>query len=180
MQLEVVEKVVSDLPAGDGTEKTNLDVEVSRSSAEFSADEPKTPPASPTSKDPPAVGLMCNLDTLAAEQVEKRFEGDKNPERELKALEKLFFASKVINQTVGDALADMLLVEAVLSLSGYSLKNWDEFYHDLPNRQLKVKVSDRNFIQTTDAERKCCAPKELQPSIDKAVYQFPSGRAFAR
>ncbi|OQV26046.1 Phosphoacetylglucosamine mutase [Hypsibius exemplaris] len=101
-------------------------------------------------------------------------------EAERLAVEKLLLASKVINQTVGDALADLLLVEAVLYLKGLAMREWDALYQDLPNRLLKVKVSDRNVVQTTDAERKCSAPSGLQAAIDQAVRKYHSGRAFVR
>lgn len=44
----------------------------------------------------------------------------------------------VINQTVGDALSDLLLVETVLHAFGWSVSDWDAAYTDLPNRQMKV------------------------------------------
>nr|CAD7409967.1 unnamed protein product [Timema poppensis] len=56
----------------------------------------------------------------------------------------------VINETVGDALSDMLLVE------------------------------DRRAIETTDAERKCDKPPGLQDTIDSLVAKFKNGRAFVR
>uniref|UniRef100_A0A8C3AWX6 Phosphoacetylglucosamine mutase n=1 Tax=Cyclopterus lumpus TaxID=8103 RepID=A0A8C3AWX6_CYCLU len=46
----------------------------------------------------------------------------------------------VINQTVGDAISDMLLIEAILAIRGMTIQQWDAIYKDLPNRQLKVKV----------------------------------------
>nr|CAD7262585.1 unnamed protein product [Timema shepardi] len=57
----------------------------------------------------------------------------------------------VINETVGDALSDMLLVEV-----------------------------DRRAIETTDAERKCDKPPGLQDTIDSLVAKFKNGRAFVR
>lgn len=44
----------------------------------------------------------------------------------------------VINQTVGDAISDLLLVETVLHAFGWSVAEWDAAYTDLPNRQMKV------------------------------------------
>lgn len=35
----------------------------------------------------------------------------------------------------------MLVIEAVLAIRGMSVQDWDAIYTDLPNRQLKVKVS---------------------------------------
>lgn len=51
----------------------------------------------------------------------------------------------MINQTVGDAISDMLLVETVLHARGWDIQRWEQTYTDLPNRQLKVvvKVSDK-------------------------------------
>jgi phosphoacetylglucosamine mutase len=44
-------------------------------------------------------------------------------------------------QTVGDAISDMLLVETILHARGWSIQDWNDAYTDLPNRQLKVKVT---------------------------------------
>lgn len=43
-------------------------------------------------------------------------------------------------KTVGDAISDMLLIEAILAIKGMTIQQWDAIYTDLPNRQLKVKV----------------------------------------
>jgi phosphoacetylglucosamine mutase len=86
----------------------------------------------------------------------------------------------IINETVGDALADFLATEAILSLLHLNLEGWLNLYNDLPQRQLKVAVRDRTMIQTTDAERRCTAPAHLQDYIDELVSKYPSGRAFVR
>ncbi|XP_043276226.1 phosphoacetylglucosamine mutase isoform X2 [Venturia canescens] len=86
----------------------------------------------------------------------------------------------VINQSVGDALSDMLLVETILYAKGWDLVTWEKSYTDLPNRQLKVRVADRNLITTTDAERKCVTPRGLQEKIDELVALYPKGRSFVR
>ncbi|XP_019745845.1 phosphoacetylglucosamine mutase isoform X3 [Hippocampus comes] len=52
----------------------------------------------------------------------------------------------VTNQTVGDAISDMLLIEAILALKGMTVQQWDAIYTDVPNRQLKVKA--RQTCQT--------------------------------
>ena len=54
------------------------------------------------------------------------------------AAKQLVLLMDVINQTVGDALSDLLLVESVLHANGWSIAEWDAAYTDLPNRQLKV------------------------------------------
>ncbi|XP_008396265.1 phosphoacetylglucosamine mutase [Poecilia reticulata] len=86
----------------------------------------------------------------------------------------------IINQTVGDAISDMLLIEAILAIKGMSVQHWDAIYSDLPNRQLKVKVSDRRVIDTTDAERRAVTPAGLQEAIDDLVKKYEKARSFVR
>ena len=86
----------------------------------------------------------------------------------------------IINSTVGDAISDMLGVEAVLNSKGWDAEEWDRMYTDLPNRQLKVSVGDRNVIKTTDAERKCVSPNGLQERVDASVKKYRNGRSFVR
>ena len=86
----------------------------------------------------------------------------------------------VINQTVGDALSDMLLVEAVLAHKSYGGAEWDSLYADLPNRLVKVVVSDRNVFRTEDAERRLVSPLGLQAKIDDLVKKYDGGRSFVR
>ncbi|CAG9569248.1 unnamed protein product [Danaus chrysippus] len=84
------------------------------------------------------------------------------------------------NETVGDAISDLFLVETVLCARGQNITGWETTYQDLPCRQLKVTVQDRNAIQTTDAERRCISPEGLQERIDELVCKVESGRAFVR
>ncbi|XP_066151550.1 phosphoacetylglucosamine mutase isoform X2 [Euwallacea fornicatus] len=86
----------------------------------------------------------------------------------------------IINETVGDAISDMLLVETILHAKGWNIAQWEKTYTDLPNRLLKVTVQDRTVISTTDAERKCVTPKNLQNEIDNIVTKYPKGRSFVR
>jgi len=102
------------------------------------------------------------------------------PADQLHAIETLAALMDVINQTVGDAISDLLVVETVLHARGWSIQDWEEAYTDLPSRQLKVVVKDRSAIETTDAERKCVSPPELQDQIDILVKNFPNGRSFVR
>lgn len=57
-----------------------------------------------------------------------------------KAALRLLAVSKLINQAVGDALSGLLLVEFILRHMGWSIHRWNELYHDLPSRQLKVTI----------------------------------------
>ena len=86
----------------------------------------------------------------------------------------------IINETVGDAIADILATEAVLYSLRLNLEEWLNLYDDLPQRQLKVVIRDRTMIKTTDAERRCVAPAHLQDRIEELVSRYQSGRAFVR
>ncbi|XP_076345834.1 phosphoglucomutase 3-like protein nst isoform X4 [Tachypleus tridentatus] len=97
-----------------------------------------------------------------------------------KAAQKLMDVINLINQTVGDAISDMLLVETVLHDRGWSVADWDQIYKDLPNRQLKVMVADRKVITTTDAERRCVTPDGLQEAINSLISKYSCSRAFVR
>jgi len=96
------------------------------------------------------------------------------------ALETLKALTDLINQTVGDALSDMLLVETILAHKSWTPREWDLTYTDLPNRLVRVEVRDRNIFKTTDAERKLTNPHGIQPQIDALVAKFKDGRSFAR
>lgn len=96
------------------------------------------------------------------------------------ASSKLRDVTNLINETVGDALSDMLLVETILHAKGWDVTEWERSYNDLPNTQLKVRVKDRNIITTTNAERHCLTPICLQEEIDKIVSKYSRGRSFVR
>ncbi|OSD03143.1 phosphoacetylglucosamine mutase [Trametes coccinea BRFM310] len=96
------------------------------------------------------------------------------------ALNHLINLTQVINQTVGDALSDMLLVEVVLAHKSYSGLEWDSLYVDLPNRLVKVVVPDRSIFKTEDAERRLVSPPGLQAKIDELIRRYDGGRAFVR
>ncbi|KAI9632946.1 putative phosphoacetylglucosamine mutase [Dioszegia hungarica] len=96
------------------------------------------------------------------------------------ATKQLLALSQLINQAVGDALSDMLLVEVVLAHRGWTAVEWDAAYEDLPNRLVKVEVADRFLFETTDAERKLTSPAGLQAVLDEAVGKVEMGRSFVR
>lgn len=96
------------------------------------------------------------------------------------ASSKLLLTIDLINETVGDAISDMLLVETILHAKGWDLKDWLATYDDLPNLQQKVLVQDRNVFETTDAERVCVKPEGLQEELNKLVKKYKQGRSFVR
>ncbi|KAJ3643989.1 hypothetical protein Zmor_026667 [Zophobas morio] len=96
------------------------------------------------------------------------------------AAEALLNLIDLINETVGDAISDMLLIETILHAKGWDIQQWEDAYTDLPNRLMKVTVQDRNVITTTDAERVCVTPEGLQAEIDSAAAKYKKGRSFVR
>lgn len=96
------------------------------------------------------------------------------------ALETLSAIGDLINQTVGDAICDMLMVEVILAHKGWSLKDWAMTYSDLPNRLVRVEVGNKDLFETTDAERKLSQPKGAQEEIDQLVAKYTNARSFAR
>ncbi|PWA36296.1 phosphoglucosamine mutase [Artemisia annua] len=110
-------------------------------------------------------------------------EGRKSTEKGLEkqnAAKRLWAVTKLINQAVGDALNGLLLVEAILQHMGWSVDKWNELYHDLPSRQLKVKVADRTAVVTTNAETTVEKPTDLQEAITALTVNYPQGRCFVR
>ncbi|PKI85946.1 phosphoacetylglucosamine mutase [Malassezia vespertilionis] len=96
------------------------------------------------------------------------------------AVQQLAGLAAVINQTVGDAVSDMLMVLVILAARQWGPVEWDALYTDLPNRLCKVQVSDRTQFKTTDAERRLTSPAGMQAQIDALVAQYPLGRSFVR
>uniref|UniRef100_A0A674BR35 Phosphoacetylglucosamine mutase n=1 Tax=Salmo trutta TaxID=8032 RepID=A0A674BR35_SALTR len=99
---------------------------------------------------------------------------DANDKRKNAAL----LLQNTVNLTVGDAISDMLLIEAVFAIRGMTVQQWDAICTDLPNRQLKVKVADRRVIDTTDAERRTVSPAGLQEAIDSLVNKHRQAHSF--
>ncbi|XP_016201523.1 phosphoacetylglucosamine mutase [Arachis ipaensis] len=97
-----------------------------------------------------------------------------------KAALRLLATSRLINQAVGDALSGVLLVEVILQHMGWSIHRWNELYHDLPSRQLKVKVADRTTVITTNAETVVVSPPGLQEAINNETGKYSQGRCFVR
>ncbi|KAF4990740.1 hypothetical protein FDECE_14252 [Fusarium decemcellulare] len=96
------------------------------------------------------------------------------------ALDTLAAVSDLINQTVGDAISDMLMVEVILAHKGWTLKDWAMTYTDLPNRLVRVEVGNKDLFQTTDAERRLSHPAGAQDEIDQCVKKYTNARSFAR
>ena len=86
--------------------------------------------------------------------------------------------SHLVNQCVGDALSDLLLVLVVLKQLNMSPQEWYSMYSDKPSCLLKVPVEDRSIFKVTDADRKVESPEGLQSRIDALIGS--GSRAFLR
>ncbi|KAL3238590.1 phosphoacetylglucosamine mutase PCM1 [Nakaseomyces bracarensis] len=97
-----------------------------------------------------------------------------------KSIQTLKLFSQLINQTIGDAITDMIGIIAILSIQEWSPATWDKEYTDLPNKLTKAIVPDRSVFVTTDQERRLVSPEGLQDKIDALVAKCPRGRSFIR
>lgn len=117
---------------------------------------------------------------FSPESEKKLFAYDGETEDERKAIKVLRSFSKLINQTVGDAISDLLSVLSILAFNGLTPEDWSSLYTDLPNYLMKKDVRDKSVYKTTNAERSLIEPKGMQDKIDNAVSKFKSGRCFVR
>ncbi|ODQ77394.1 hypothetical protein BABINDRAFT_163640 [Babjeviella inositovora NRRL Y-12698] len=99
---------------------------------------------------------------------------------ETKLVLTLLHLSDLINQTVGDAIGDLLAIVILCQIMDKSPEQWDNEYTDLPNALDKLLVSDRSLFTTTDAERKLVTPAGLQGKIEAVYTKYPRGRSFVR
>ena len=113
----------------------------------------------------------------------RRLRGSKHnrdPPRATLAIRRLSAVANLANQAVGDALADALLVKAILCVTKTSIEGWDAIYADLPSRQLKQKVKSREALKPNANETRLLSPTNLQDAIDALAAKAPNGRAFVR
>lgn len=97
------------------------------------------------------------------------------------AKQRLLGLAMLLNQATGDAIADLLAVDAVLRVLQFpSFAKWSLLYSDLPSRQEKVKCLDRSAVEVNEDETRCVQPAELQAALDAAVQRVQGGRAFVR
>jgi len=86
-----------------------------------------------------------------------------------KAWQRLRLLPKLVNPAIGDALTDLLLVDAILVLKGWSVSKWNSLYTDVPSLQYKIQVQDKSILTVNDNETKVLTPSTLQPALDAAV-----------
>ena len=87
---------------------------------------------------------------------------------------------KISNKVVGDAIANLFVIEAILYDIDMSIQQFDETYTESPSRMYKIKVADRTKFTVTEDESRLTFPTELQDEIDKAIAKVKNGKAFVR
>ena len=79
------------------------------------------------------------------------------------ACKRLLAFVQMINQAVGDAMSGILMVEAMLRLEGMSMADWDALYADLPSRQVKVVVANKDDVRTESGDAVRCTRGAAAP-----------------
>ncbi len=95
-------------------------------------------------------------------------------------VQKLVAFLKMSNIYVGDAISNLLMIEAILRDKGMSINEFARIYKDYPSRMFKIKVHDRSMFKTIKDESRLTEPLALQRFIDKVVGECEYGRAFVR
>ena len=81
---------------------------------------------------------------------------------------------------VGDAIANLLMIEAVLRDKDWNVDTFSSMYQEYPSKMYKAVVSNRNNFRTQWDESRLTDPKALQDAIDRFCYDVEGGRAFVR
>ena len=84
------------------------------------------------------------------------------------------------NMTVGDAIANLLLIESILRDLDMSIQHFNDIYLDNPSRMYKAVVKDRTKFKVIWDESRLTEPAALQETIDRLVASVQEGKAFVR
>jgi phosphoacetylglucosamine mutase len=76
-------------------------------------------------------------------------------------VQKLVAFLKMSNIYVGDAISNLLMIEAILRDKGMSINEFAHIYKDYPSRMFKIKVHDRSMFKTIKDESRLTAPLAL-------------------
>jgi phosphoacetylglucosamine mutase len=82
--------------------------------------------------------------------------------------------------TVGDAIANLLLIESILWDLDMSIQDFMNIYEENPSRMYKAIVKDRTKFKVVWDESRLTQPIELQQKIDELVAGTNEGKAFVR
>lgn len=121
--------------------------------------------------------LLEKAGGLSDTEMQELFDGDSAAAL---AFRRLTMLPRLVNQAVGDAISDLLLVEAVLILKGWTLDQWNAIYADSPTAQGKLCVHDKTVFQTTEDETRLVKPESVQAELDALMSKYPNSRTFVR
>jgi len=104
------------------------------------------------------------------------------------AVKRLLATEQLFNQAVGDSTCDALFVEAVLTIKGWGVTEWNDMYVEKASRQSKVEVNYRRVVvpKADEMSLKSLADsgtqisEDLQAKINEEIDKVTNGRAFAR
>ena len=87
---------------------------------------------------------------------------------------------RISNVYVGDAISNLLMIEAVLRDRDWSIDTFSEMYQEFPNKMYKAVVENRVNFKTQWDESRLIDPLPLQDLIDAQAASVEGGRAFVR
>lgn len=99
---------------------------------------------------------------------------------QLAALNCLKELTNLVNQTVGDSLSNMLLIETILAYKNWDTKKWDNIYKNFPSKMINVTTENKKLYETIDSNGRLIKQEKIQEQIDLLVSNYKEGRAFIR
>jgi phosphoacetylglucosamine mutase len=76
---------------------------------------------------------------------------------------------KIANPYVGDGVANILMMEAIMRDMDYNIHDVMKLYTESPSLMSKCKVKDRSSFKTTWEEHRLIEPQGLQDEIDMMI-----------
>lgn len=87
---------------------------------------------------------------------------------------------RIANPHTSDAIANLLLMEALMSSKDYSLVMLSNLYKDRPSDMLKIEVANKHKFRTNWDETKLTDPQRLADIIELFSRDKPGGRVVVR
>lgn len=128
--------------------------------------------------EPNGHGTVMFSDSLIQRLTEIRENSDVSSVQH-KSSESLLCVSQLANPAVGDGIADLLLVLAILQCEHMTFSDWIDQYTESCSHNLAVQVTDKDVIVTEDFDRAVSKPIALRKAIEN-VTGADGRRAFVR
>jgi phosphoacetylglucosamine mutase len=58
--------------------------------------------------------------------------------------------------------------------------SWENIYHDLPSKQMKVCVANKSLVICSEDEMRALQPEAMQAELDDEMGRVTQGRCFVR